>query len=367
MSPGQGIGIFRAQPQVAFLAHSSLRVVTLRALPRRTFTEERITEERITEERNTMSSQESHPNLRHIGPVALRPIFSERIWGVETLPAWYPPPAAGRPVGEAWLTAETCVAGSSPLEGSSLAELTKLYPAAFAGGVSAEFPLLIKTLFPREKLSVQVHPNDAQAAALGLGRGKTECWYVLSAEPEAALALGFREEISPDQIRAAIADGTLEDKLRYLPVKAGDMVFVDAGTVHSIGPGMVILETQQYSDITYRLYDFDRPRELHVDAALAVTRTATKAGLVTPVAMDGFTRLVASNYFVVDRFSLSHEAAPLGLRNKMQMLFALEEGLSAESAAGATQLEPWHIVVLPAEGIEYALRGKGEVIRIAQP
>jgi mannose-6-phosphate isomerase len=302
-----------------------------------------------------------------IGPVSLRPIFSERVWGVERLPQWYAQPEAGKPVGEAWLTAESCVVDAGEFAGVSLAELTKRYPEAFAAGATAEFPLLVKTLFPREKLSVQVHPNDAQAGALGLGRGKTECWYVLSAEPGAELALGFREEISAAEIRAAIADGTLEEKLRYLPVKAGDMVFVDAGTVHSIGPGMVVLETQEYSDITYRLYDFGRPRELHVDAGLAVTRTTSSAGLVAPVAMDGFTRMVASDYFVVDRFGANDAGVPLGLSGKMQMLFALGEGASVESAAGSVRLDPWRVVVLPAEGVEYALRGVGEVIRIAQP
>jgi mannose-6-phosphate isomerase len=301
-----------------------------------------------------------------IGPVSLRPIFSERIWGVETLPKWYAQPEAGRPVGEAWLTAETCVVDAGPFAGVSLAQMTKRFPEAFVGGAGAEFPLLVKTLFPREKLSVQVHPNDTQAAALGLGRGKTECWYVLSAEPGAELALGFREEISADAVRAAIADGTLEEKLNYLQVKAGDMVFVEAGTVHSIGPGMVILETQEYSDITYRLYDYGRPRELHVDAGLAVTRTSTSAGLVAPVSMDGFMRLVASDYFVVDRFSLAADAAALGRGDKMQMLFALGEGASVEGEAGSVRLDPWRVMVLPAEGVEYALRGAGEVIRIAQ-
>lgn len=314
-----------------------------------------------------MSSQKLQEESKTIGPVSLQPIFSERVWGVETLPPWYQQPEAGKPVGEAWLTAETCVIDAGPFVGVSLAEMTKRFPEAFGGGSAAGFPLLVKTLFPREKLSVQVHPNDAQAGALGLGRGKTECWYVLSAEPGAELALGFREEISADAVRAAIVDGTLEEKLNYLQVKGGDMVFVDAGTVHSIGPGMVILETQEYSDITYRLYDFGRPRELHVDAGLAVTRTSTSAGLVAPVAMDGFTRLVVSDYFVVDRFSLAADAAALGRRDKMQMLFALGEGALVESEAGRVQLDPWRVVVLPAEGVEYALRGAGEVIRIAQP
>jgi mannose-6-phosphate isomerase len=304
---------------------------------------------------------------KRVGPVSLRPIFSERIWGVETLPKWYPQPEVGKPVGEAWLTAETCVVDAGEFAGVSLAEMTRRFPEAFAGGDSAEFPLLVKTLFPREKLSVQVHPNDTQARALGLGRGKTECWYVLSAEPGAELALGFRGEISNEEIKRAIADGTLEEKLNYLPVKTGDMVFVDAGTVHSIGPGMVILETQEYSDITYRLYDFGRPRELHVDAGLAVTRTSSSAGLVAPVAMDGFTRLVASDYFVVDRFAATNAGVALGLSGKMQMLFALGEGVLVDGETGVVPLDPWRVLVLPAEGVAYSLRGVGEVIRIAQP
>jgi mannose-6-phosphate isomerase len=312
-----------------------------------------------------MSSQGSPSHAGLVGPVSLLPIFQERIWGVERLPEWYPQPAAGKPIGEAWLTAETCVAQGGVLAGKSLAEITKLHPRKFAGGEAAEFPLLIKTLFPREKLSVQVHPNDAQAQALGEARGKTECWYVLSAEPGAEVAVGFREEISLDEIREAIGAGTLEDKLRYLPVKAGDMVYVDAGTVHAIGPDMVVLETQEYSDITYRLYDYGRPREMHVDAGLKVSRTKTDAGLVTPVSMDGFMRLVACDYFVVDRFSVSSEAKALRMAGQMQMLFALGEGAVVESDLGSTRLEAGAIVLLPAEGVEYAVRG--DVIRIAQP
>jgi mannose-6-phosphate isomerase len=127
---------------------------------------------------------------------------------------------------------------------------------------------------------------------------------------------------------------------------------------------MVVLETQQYSDITYRLYDYGRPRELHVDAGLAVSRTTSDAGLVAPVAMDGFTRLVTSAYFTVDRFS---QSAPLGHAHKLQMVFALSEGSAIESANGITPLPPGRIIILPAEGIEYALSGEGEVIRIAQP
>ncbi len=293
-----------------------------------------------------------------IGPVELVPTTVERIWGVEELPEWYAQPDASKRIGEVWLTAESCVAADGPWQGKSLAEMAKLRPEAMGG---AEFPLLIKILLPREKLSVQVHPNDAEAQALGQPRGKSECWYVLSAEAGATVAVGFREEISSEQIREAIADGTLEDKLNYLPVKAGDMVYVDAGTVHAIGPGMVVLETQQYSDVTYRLYDYGRPRELHVDAGLAVSKTKTKAGLVAPVRMEGFVRLVESPYFVVDKFSVDGEAA-LGLAERMQMVVALGDGCFV----GERALKPGCLVVLPGEGVAYTLHGNGNVIRIAQ-
>ena len=213
-------------------------------------------------------------------PVTLAPILVERIWGVDSLAPWHIG-GANASIGEIWLTAETCVAEVGAGKGHTLAELTAAAPVAFGDPRGEGFPLLIKLLFPREKLSVQVHPDNAQAQALGMPRGKTECWYVLEAQPGAEVAVGFREPLSTEQIAASIQDGSIEGKLRMLPVKAGDMVFVDAGTVHAIGPGMVVLETQQYSDTTYRLWDYGRPRELHVEAGMAVTRTDTKAGLVS--------------------------------------------------------------------------------------
>jgi len=294
--------------------------------------------------------------LKLDGPVALRPIVKERVWGVERLPKWYPQPEPGRPVGEAWLTAAECEAET----GEMLGELARGNPAAFGADTNG-FPLLIKMLFPREKLSVQVHPNDAEAQALGHPRGKTECWYIVQAEPGATVAVGLKEPMTGEQVRAAIADQTLEGKLRHLPVKAGDMVYVDAGTVHAIGPGVTVLETQEYSDITYRLYDYGRPRELHVEQGLAVVRNSNEAGLLAPVAKHGFVRLVASPYFVVDRFSVDGEAE-LGDVGKMQILVALEDGCSV----GTTALPAGWAVVVPAAETAYRLRGVGEVVRIAQ-
>ena len=311
-------------------------------------------------------------------PFTLRPILQERIWGVESLPAFLDQPAPGHPVGEAWLTAESCAiegASPGPLSGTmlprTLGEVTARFPTALGHADGGGFPLLLKLLFPREKLSVQVHPNDDQARALGIGRGKTECWYVLEAEPGAEVAVGLREPLPMDEVRRAIAQGTLENKLRYLPVQAGDMVFVDAGTIHAIGPGMTVLETQQYSDTTYRLYDYGRPRELHVDAGLAVSRPSTAAGLVKPVPMDEFTRLASSPYFVVDRYELAAGAShALGKAGELQVLVALHHGCSVQAEAGgrSTPLEAGHACVLPAGLAECSLHASqaGTVIRVAQ-
>ena len=321
-----------------------------------------------------MTNTQSSPAHASSAPVVLEPILVERIWGVNSLAPWHGVPGEDslpKPIGEIWLTAETCKTSAGAAGGETLAHLTAASPKAFGDPEKHGFPLLIKLLFPREKLSVQVHPDDEQARALGMPRGKTECWYVLSAEPGAQVAVGFREPLTTEQVAAAIADGSIESKLRMIDVKAGEMVFVDAGTVHAIGPGMVVLETQQYSDTTYRLWDYGRPRELHVEAGMAVTRTASDAGLVEPVEMEGFARLVSSPYFVVDRFLVDAEATqPLRESGKLQILIALGKDceLVSEGEASIT-LPRGQAVVLPIADREYSLRAEDavEVVRVLQP
>jgi mannose-6-phosphate isomerase len=247
-------------------------------------------------------------------PFRLAPWFSERVWGRRDLRPWYAAAeiaGTAGPVGEAWLTGSQCVVETGALTGRTLAEVAAEAGERLlgAGGISgdgcAAFPLLMKLLFPKEKLSVQVHPDDAMAQAMGQARGKTECWYVLEAEPGATIALGLREGATAEAVRAAVWAGNLEELLEWVPVSVGEMIFVDAGTVHAIGPGMVLLETQQSCDVTFRLYDYGRPRELHLEQGLRAMRTRTAAGKVKPVAMDGFTRLMAQRYFVVDRYDLA--------------------------------------------------------------
>ncbi|MET0371048.1 MAG: class I mannose-6-phosphate isomerase [Sphingobium sp.] len=127
-------------------------------------------------------------------------------------------------------------------------------------------PLLVKYIFTSEKLSIQVHPNDAQAGALGQPRGKSECWYILDCEPGAVLGIGLQEPMTAASFAASIGDGSIEDRLEWHPIAAGDFFYIPAGTVHAIGAGISLVEIQQNSDITYRLYDYGRERALHIDA-----------------------------------------------------------------------------------------------------
>ena len=141
----------------------------------------------------------------------------------------------------------------------------------FESPAGTDLPFLTKYIFTSERLSVQVHPDDAQAKAIGLERGKTECWYVLDADATAEIGLGLNKPAAPEELRSAAIDGSIVGMLNWLSVKPGDFFYVPAGTIHAIGAGVSLLEFQQNSDVTYRLYDYGRPRELHLDEAVVVS------------------------------------------------------------------------------------------------
>ena len=204
-------------------------------------------------------------------PSQLEPKFVERVWGRLDLAPLYPLQA--KPIGEVW----------------------------FDNG-----PLLIKFLFTSEKLSVQVHPEDPYAAQHHDGSaGKTEMWYILAAEPGSKIALGFDRDYPAPKVRAAAESGAIMDMLQWIEAKPGETYFVPAGTVHALGGGFVVCEIQQTSDITYRMYDYNRGRELHLDHSMNVARLGPYAN----PEIDG-ERLAACPYFVTHRM----EFAP-GMRN----------------------------------------------------
>jgi len=311
-------------------------------------------------------------SISKLPPFKLDPYFQTRIWGFDDLAPWFDHKAAsGEPVGEVWLTGAKCTVATGAFAGQNFAATVKEHARTILGESFAEegeYPLLIKMLFPKEKLSVQVHPDDVLAQLKGEPRGKTECWYVLEAQPDAKVALGLKPGVTPEAVRAAVEDKTLEELLDQLPLAAGDMVYVDAGTVHAIWPGSVVLETQQTSDTTYRLYDYGRPRELHVEAALEATRVKTGAGLIKPHAgARGETILLDERYFRVERWTGDGEALSAAALEDggPQLLFVASGTLKIEGEG----FEPFslgrcELAVVPASASRWQARGTAEVMRM---
>jgi mannose-6-phosphate isomerase len=309
-------------------------------------------------------------------PFLLQPEFVDRVWGARDLAPIYnfKRGPAEQPVGEVWLTGDQCRVANGPLAGGTLAELSRKFGKDLIGEAATvpdRFPLLVKFLFPRHKLSVQVHPDDDAARATGEPCGKTECWYVISAEPGAQIALGLKPGTTREQLKQAIQETRAEELLNWVTLKVGDMFYADAGTVHAIGPGSVIIETQQNSDTTYRLYDYGRGRELHVQQGLAVMKERTRAGRVlrngfTPEGNDWAVRLINSPCFEVSKSNLRSGQEQLITRHmpptSVQVLVALAGcgSIHAKSMEPVT-LKKGEAVVVPAVVDKFAVRPQGQL------
>jgi mannose-6-phosphate isomerase len=194
----------------------------------------------------------------------------DKVWGAPNTEPWYRNPER-RKIGEIWFTASDSV------------------------------PLLVKLLFTSDNLSVQVHPKDEYAKAHHNSRGKTEMWHILRAEPGAKIALGLRRALKPQQLRDAARSGEIVELLNWVPARAGNTFFVPAGTIHAIGGGIALCEVQQHSDITYRLYDYGRDRELHLDHAIAVSNLEPQNSAKVELP-------VTSDYFLTDRVEIKGSA-----------------------------------------------------------
>lgn len=180
-----------------------------------------------------------------MGAIRLNAKYVEKPWGRIDLPEVFGAPRSSK-IGEIW----------------------------FEGPKGLHSPLLVKYIFTSEKLSIQVHPNDSQARDIGLPGGKPECWYVLDAESGSRLGIGTVTPLASEALRAASLSGEIENFMDWKPVKAGDFFYIEAGTIHAIGAGVTVIEVQQNEDVTYRLYDYGRPRELHLDDGVAVSKAA---------------------------------------------------------------------------------------------
>lgn len=286
--------------------------------------------------------------MNDLYPLLMSPVFDPRPWGTTDLSPIYLNHRFEEKIGESWLTGDDGKVANGPLRGTSLAELSTQYGRELVGEAANDprrFPLLTKFLFPHEKLSVQVHPDDEAARRAGQPWGKTECWYIAHAKPGAQIALGLKPGVTRAQFEQAIRQQRVEELLNWINVFPGEMIYVAGGTVHTLGPGSIIVETQQQSDTTYRLYDYGRSRELHLEEGLAAVKERAPSGKVirpAPTMVEGTknrrSQLVASPFFVVEMFELK-EPQSLGTRdgegkNSVQILVAIE-GCGVIEARGA--------------------------------
>lgn len=250
--------------------------------------------------------------MQSMYPFKFKPVYKELVWGGNQLQRLFNRQLPSDKVGESWDICThkngTSVVDNGSLAGKTLQELLELYPAQILGtkvGKEGRFPLLIKMIDANDNLSIQVHPADEYAYRVEGEPGKTEAWYIVEAKPNARIVYGFLDNINREQFMAAIATGTVRDTLRYIPVKAGDMVFVPAGLVHALLEGVVVCEVQQNSDTTYRVYDYDRidqtgkSRELHIDKALDVIDFNSQP------AADFSARKIECEYFQVEEIEIN--------------------------------------------------------------
>jgi mannose-6-phosphate isomerase len=257
-------------------------------------------------------------------PIRLEPHFVERVWGTTDLAPWFPPQAAK--TGEVWFSSDH----NRTSLGATLRECAERFGPRLLGtrvqpAFGGRFPLLVKFIFTAERLSVQVHPDDRYARTHENSPGKNEMWHVLRASPGATLALGFREPVSVEELRASALDGTIEQRLALLPARPGDTFLVPAGTVHAIGAGIALAEVQQNSDVTYRIYDYGRPRELHLERALEVADRGPHPGLCPGrPGPSGVAVLAASPHFVTESLSLSVPTAYQPDPERFHLLIVIE-------------------------------------------
>jgi mannose-6-phosphate isomerase len=308
-------------------------------------------------------------------PFLMLPEFYERVWGTRDLRPYFSRGVEGEPIGEVWLTGEECRVANGPLAGQTLRDLAISYGTALTGEAAPEaarFPLLIKFLYPRQKLSVQVHPDDEGARRVGEQCGKTECWYVARAVEGAQVGLGLRPGITREMFRMAIEANQAEHMLNWEDVHAGEMIYVDAGTVHAVGSNSILVETQQNSDITYRLYDYGRPRQLHLEEGMAAIREKTHAGWVDAQQQAACEVLLSSPCFIVERYKVESPftlTAPPG-NSSVQVLVCLDGGAVVECAGSEpVSFMRGEAVVVPAALPPVVLRPQwqAEVLRMRLP
>ncbi len=294
-------------------------------------------------------------------PIRLLPLFRERVWGRESLQPYFPGQnGSGEPpkerIGEVWFTFKENETSS----GLSLGELIENEPGILGSAANPAHPgicpLLVKLLFTTERLSVQVHPDDEYAQTHHQSLGKTEAWYVMEAEPAAEVAIGFRQPISAEKLKEAAQTGEIEQLLDWRHVQPGDVIYTPAGTVHAIGAGLTICEIQENSDITYRLYDYGRPRELHLEHGVAVSHLGPHEHSQEAVKLASWRdQLAESSYFRIERLRpVNTVQIDRGLPHYLLLIC-----LKGSGSIGGEGFQAGQCWMVPAGGASVEISGPG--------
>jgi mannose-6-phosphate isomerase len=306
-----------------------------------------------------------------LAPLPIEPREVDVIWGGDTLVRRFGKPGdPDVPIGESWECWDDNRVADGLYAGRSIGDLRTLLEGDLMGSLAGApiFPILTKFIDARQSLSVQVHPDDAYAQRVEhQANGKTECWYILDAAPGAELILGWSREMSRDEYVRRVADGTLAEVLRRVPVRPRDAFYLPAGTLHAIGAGIVLFETQQASDLTYRIFDWNRvgadgkPRQLHVEkAADVLDYRASHAGALRSLTYDlkgvRRTTLVADRRFVLERVELGATFGSIALEGLPLAVTALDRPVELETAAGFLRLQPYATALLGAGSDDCEMR-----------
>ena len=313
-------------------------------------------------------------------PLQFEPILKDRIWGGEKLKTILNKPITSKITGESWelstVEGDVSVVSNGVLKGKSLMELIDEMPNEILGTkvyerFGKQFPLLFKYLDAREDLSIQVHPNDKLAKERHNSFGKTEMWYVTQADADARIIVGFKEDSSKEDYLKHLEDKTLVSILDTVKAKAGDVFFLETGTVHAIGAGLVVAEIQQTSDITYRLYDFDRKdaqgntRELHVDLALdAINYNKVETQKKYETKANTSNVVVDCPYFTTNFIPLENKVEVSKSGDTFTVYMCIEGSFEIEFEGFSQTYIKGDTVLVPAEINAFILNGKASILEI---
>ena len=318
-----------------------------------------------------------------LSPLKFTPILKDRIWGGEELKSLGKKLPKGVLIGESWeisdISGDASVVAEGPFEGNTLSEMIEVYMEELVGEkifnkFGQEFPLLIKFIDAQDNLSVQVHPNDKLSSERHHSYGKTEMWYVVDCKPEAELYLGFNRKVTRDEYQARVDDGTLMEIMKSYKVKPGDAFFIPSGEIHAIGTGIVIAEIQQTSDITYRVFDFNRvddkgdSRELHTELALdAINFGEPYADVdITPTfEKNKAIKMQSCKYFSTNVIELSGAiACDYSKLDSFVIYIALEGDMIVKYDGGEMKLTKGESMLIPASSENITLSGSGKIIEV---